>query len=133
MPHGPTHLYELTWNAPGMGGETLGACHGLGLPLTFGNLTAGAAAFLIGTEPPPEAAELATRVRAAWTAFAATGDPGWPDLRRARAAHLDHRHRPCRDALSRGDLPPALGRPSLRPGRPHRTGTGIAPGHGLPG
>ncbi len=31
--HGPTYLYELTWNAPGMGGETLGACHGLGVPL----------------------------------------------------------------------------------------------------
>ena len=77
-PHGPTHLYELTWNAPGMGGETLGACHGLGLPLTFGNLTAGAAAFLIGHRPSPEAVGLATRVRAAWTAFAATGDPGWP-------------------------------------------------------
>ena len=77
-PHGPTHLYELTWNAPGMGGGVLGACHGLGLPLTFGNLTAGAAEFLIGHEPPPEAAELSTRVRAAWTAFAATGDPGWP-------------------------------------------------------
>ncbi len=76
--HGPTHLYELTWNAPGLGGETLGACHGLGLPLTFGNLTEGAAAFLIGREPPAEAAELATRVRAAWTAFAATGSPGWP-------------------------------------------------------
>jgi para-nitrobenzyl esterase len=76
--HGPTHLYELTWNAPGLGGETLGACHGLGLPLTFGNLTAGAAAFLIGDRPPPETAALATRVRAAWTAFAATGDPGWP-------------------------------------------------------
>jgi para-nitrobenzyl esterase len=76
--HGPTHLYELTWGAPGMGGGVLGACHGLGLPLTFGNLTAGAAAFLIGQAPPPEAAELATRVRAAWTAFAATGDPGWP-------------------------------------------------------
>ncbi|MFI5100118.1 MAG: carboxylesterase/lipase family protein, partial [Actinomycetes bacterium] len=76
--HGPTHLYELIWNAPGMGGETLGACHGLGLPLTFGNLTVGAAAFLIGHPPPPEAAGLATRVRAAWTAFAAAGDPGWP-------------------------------------------------------
>ena len=76
-PTGPTHLYELTWNAPGTGGETLGACHGLGLPLTFGNLTAGAAAFLIGHRPPPEAGG-STRVRAAWTAFAATGDPGWP-------------------------------------------------------
>jgi para-nitrobenzyl esterase len=79
QPHGPTHVYELTWNAPGMGGEVLGACHGLGLPLTFGNLTAGAAVFLIGQQPPPEAGRLSTRVRAAWTAFAATGDPGWPD------------------------------------------------------
>ncbi len=76
--HGPTHLYVISWNAPGMGGETLGACHGLGVPLTFGNLTAGAAAFLIGQQPSQEAAELSTRVRAAWTAFAATGDPGWP-------------------------------------------------------
>lgn len=76
--HGPTYLYELTWNAPGMGGETLRACHGLGVPLTFGNLTAGAAAFLIGDPPPLEAAGLAARVRAAWTSFAATGDPGWP-------------------------------------------------------
>ena len=75
---GPTHLYELTWNAPGMGGETLGACHGLGLPLTFGRLNVGAAAFLIGDPPPPAAATLATRVRVAWTAFATTGDPGWP-------------------------------------------------------
>jgi para-nitrobenzyl esterase len=77
-PHGPTHLYELTWNAPGMGGETLGACHGLGVPLTFGNLTAGSAAFLIGQPPTAEASALSIRVRTAWTAFAATGDPGWP-------------------------------------------------------
>ncbi|GAA2211819.1 carboxylesterase family protein [Nonomuraea monospora] len=76
--HGRAYLYELTWPAPGMGGELLGACHGLGLPLTFGNLTAGAAGLLIGQEPPPAAAELSARVRAAWTAFAAIGDPGWP-------------------------------------------------------
>ncbi|NUW34720.1 carboxylesterase/lipase family protein [Nonomuraea sp. SMC257] len=73
---GRAHLYELTWPAPGNG--ALGACHGLGLPLTFGNLTAGAAGLLIGQDPPPAAAELSARVRAAWTAFAATGDPGWP-------------------------------------------------------
>jgi para-nitrobenzyl esterase len=74
---GRTYLYELAWDAPGMGGGVLGACHGLGLPLTFGNLTAGAAAFLIGEETP-EAADLSRRVRSAWTAFAANGDPGWP-------------------------------------------------------
>ncbi|UBU08662.1 carboxylesterase/lipase family protein [Nonomuraea gerenzanensis] len=76
--HGRAYLYELTWPAPGMGGELLGACHGLGLPLTFGNLTAGAAGLLIGREPPAVAAELSARVRAAWVAFAAVGDPGWP-------------------------------------------------------
>ncbi|MBN6051033.1 hypothetical protein JYK22_03715, partial [Nonomuraea sp. RK-328] len=61
-----------------MGGDALGACHGLGLPLTFGNLTAGAAGLLLGQEPPPAAAELSAQVRAAWVAFATTGDPGWP-------------------------------------------------------
>ncbi|RSN11569.1 carboxylesterase [Nonomuraea sp. WAC 01424] len=76
--HGRAHLYELTWPAPGMGGDALGACHGPGVPLTFGNLTAGMATLLLGQEPPPVAAELSARVRAAWTAFAASGDPGWP-------------------------------------------------------
>ncbi|MEU7837996.1 carboxylesterase family protein [Nonomuraea sp. NPDC049129] len=76
--HGRAHLYELTWPAPGMGGDLLGACHGLGLPLTFGNLTAGSAGLLIGQDPPPAAAELSAQVRAAWIAFATTGDPGWP-------------------------------------------------------
>ena len=36
---GRAHVYELTWPAPGMGG-VLGACHGLDVPLVFGNLTA---------------------------------------------------------------------------------------------
>lgn len=76
--HGRAYLYELTWPAPGMGGDALGACHGLGLPLTFGNLTAGVGGLLLGQEPPPAAAELSARVRAAWIAFATTGDPGWP-------------------------------------------------------
>ena len=34
---GRAHFYELTWAAPGMGGA-LGACHGLDVPLVFGNL-----------------------------------------------------------------------------------------------
>ena len=37
---GRTHLYELTWPAPGFGGA-LGACHGLDVPLVFGNLSSG--------------------------------------------------------------------------------------------
>ncbi|WP_405181576.1 carboxylesterase family protein [Nocardia sp. NBC_01377] len=74
---GRVHLYELTWTAPGMGGA-LGACHGLDVPLVFGNLDSGRTAMLIGDPPPPEAAELSARIRGSWTAFAAHGDPGWP-------------------------------------------------------
>jgi hypothetical protein len=44
----------------------------------FGNLTSGQPAALIGERPAPEAAELSARMRSAWTAFAAAGDPGWP-------------------------------------------------------
>ena len=74
---GRTHLYELTWPAPGMGGA-LGACHGLDIPLVFGNLSSGQPALLIGETPSAEAEALSARIRAAWTAFAADGDPGWP-------------------------------------------------------
>ena len=68
---GRAHLYELTWEG------TLGACHGLDVPLVFGNLTSGQPAMLIGGNP--EAEELSAQMRAAWTRFAASGDPGWPE------------------------------------------------------
>jgi para-nitrobenzyl esterase len=71
------HLYELTWPAPGMGG-VLGACHGLDVPLVFGNLDRGQPALLIGDGAAAEATALSSRMRAGWTAFAAGGDPGWP-------------------------------------------------------
>ena len=74
---GRAHLYELTWPAPGLGGA-LGACHGLDVPLVFGNLSSGQPAMLIGDPPSPEAEELSAQIRGAWTAFAAHGDPGWP-------------------------------------------------------
>ncbi|MFI1104077.1 carboxylesterase/lipase family protein [Streptomyces melanogenes] len=74
---GRAHVYELTWPAPGMGGA-LGACHGLDVPLVFGNLDRGQPAMLIGEDPSPEAEELSARMRAAWTAFATRGAPGWP-------------------------------------------------------
>ncbi|MEV6873354.1 carboxylesterase family protein [Amycolatopsis sp. NPDC051128] len=72
---GRAHLFELTWPAPGMGGA-FGACHGLDVPLVFGNLSSGQPAVLIGEAP--EAEELSAGIRAAWTAFATHGDPGWP-------------------------------------------------------
>ncbi|WP_024801783.1 carboxylesterase/lipase family protein [Nocardia sp. BMG51109] len=81
---GRAHLYELTWTAPGMGGA-LGACHGLDVPLVFGNLGSGQTATLIGDPPSPEATELSARIRGSWTSFAAHGDPGWP------AYDADHR------------------------------------------
>ena len=58
-------------------GGVLGACHGLDVPLVFGNLDRGLPAMLIGDGPNPEAVALSGRMRAAWTAFATHGDPGW--------------------------------------------------------
>jgi para-nitrobenzyl esterase len=74
---GRAHLYELTWSAPALGGA-LGACHGLDVPLVFGNLTSGQTAMLIGDPPSPEAIDLSVQFRTAWAAFATHGDPGWP-------------------------------------------------------
>ncbi len=74
---GRAHLYELTWPAPGMGG-VFGACHGLDVPLVFGNLDSGQPAILLGENPSAEAEALSARMRTAWTAFATHGDPGWP-------------------------------------------------------
>jgi para-nitrobenzyl esterase len=74
---GRAHLYELAWPAPGLGGG-LGACHGLDVPLVFGNLTSGQPAALIGDPPSPEAIDLSAEFRTAWAAFATHGDPGWP-------------------------------------------------------
>ncbi|WP_372410963.1 carboxylesterase/lipase family protein [Streptomyces luteireticuli] len=74
---GRAHLYELAWPAPGMGGA-LGACHGLDIPLVFGNLDKGQPAALFGEPPSAVAEEVSARMRTAWTSFAAHGDPGWP-------------------------------------------------------
>ncbi|GAA0556053.1 carboxylesterase family protein [Actinomadura livida] len=68
---GPVHLYELAWSANG-----LGACHGLDVPLVWGNLAGGIADLLI--RDATAADQLSSRIRRAWTEFAASGDPGWP-------------------------------------------------------
>lgn len=74
---GRAYLYELTWPAPGMRGA-LGACHGLDVPLVFGNLSSGELArMLLGKEVPAAAAAVSGHFRSAWTAFAHHGDPGW--------------------------------------------------------
>ncbi|KFG74587.1 carboxylesterase/lipase family protein [Streptomyces mutabilis] len=75
---GRSHVYELTWPAPGNGGA-LGACHALDVPLLFGTFRADLGPFLFGgAEPSAEALALSLRFRASWTSFARTGDPGWP-------------------------------------------------------
>ncbi|GGU19876.1 carboxylesterase/lipase family protein [Streptomyces daghestanicus] len=75
---GRVHAYELTWPAPGNGGG-LGACHALDVPLLFGTFGADLGIVLFaGTEPDATAHALSARFRASWTAFARTGDPGWP-------------------------------------------------------
>lgn len=73
---GAAYLYELTWPAPGLGG-VLGACHGLDVPLVFGNLTVGRPAMLV-EGGIAEAQIVSEQMRTAWISFAATGDPGWP-------------------------------------------------------
>jgi para-nitrobenzyl esterase len=79
---GRTYVYELTWHAPGMGG-VLGACHGLDVPLVFGNLTSGQPALLLGDDLT--AAEIVSaQMRASWATFATDGDPGWPAYDRER-------------------------------------------------
>ncbi|MET8950768.1 carboxylesterase/lipase family protein [Streptomyces sp. NPDC004393] len=88
---GRAFAYELTWPAPGSGG-VLRACHGLDIPLVFGTFTADLGALLFaGADPTPEAEALSARFRASWTAFARTGDPGWPayDTGRRQVQILD--------------------------------------------
>ncbi|GAA4543413.1 carboxylesterase/lipase family protein [Pseudonocardia xishanensis] len=67
---GTAWVYELTWSG------VLGACHGLDVPLVFGNLHHGQPAALIGD--PAAAEAVSAHMRAAWIAFATGGDPGWP-------------------------------------------------------
>ncbi|MFI6538249.1 carboxylesterase/lipase family protein [Nonomuraea sp. NPDC050547] len=79
---GPTYAYELTW-AP----TALGACHGLDVPLTFGTLDSELARLLTGGSS--EAEGLSAQFRSAWTRFAATGSPGWPEYEPVNAmTHL---------------------------------------------
>ncbi|MEW2262642.1 carboxylesterase/lipase family protein [Streptomyces sp. NPDC047853] len=88
---GRSHVYELTWPAPG-GGGALGACHALDVPLLFGTFQADLGVLLFeGAEPSADALALSARFRASWTSFARTGDPGWPayDTQRRLVQILD--------------------------------------------
>jgi para-nitrobenzyl esterase len=75
-PHGPTYTYAFTWEGP-----SVGSCHGIDIPFTFGNFVDGWDAF-VGIDD--EGRGLSASMRAAWAAFARTGDPGWPAYPAAR-------------------------------------------------
>jgi para-nitrobenzyl esterase len=74
--HGPTYTYAFTWEGP-----AAGSCHGIDIPFTFGNFVEGWDTF-VGLDDDGRA--LSASMRAAWAAFARTGDPGWPAYPAAR-------------------------------------------------
>jgi para-nitrobenzyl esterase len=72
---GRTYAYNFAWRSSACGGR-LGACHGLELPFVFGTLPAAIGPEgMLGHEAPQA---LSDQMRDAWTAFARSGDPGWP-------------------------------------------------------
>ncbi|NUW38676.1 carboxylesterase/lipase family protein [Nonomuraea rhodomycinica] len=69
---GTTYAYELTWSPT----DAFRACHGLEVPLVFGNVGDDMATGLTGGSP--DLPKVSEQFVTAWTGFAATGDPGWP-------------------------------------------------------
>jgi len=77
---GRTHMYELEWRSPALGGE-LGACHGMEMPFVFDTLpSVTGERGIAGTEPPQP---LADRVHGIWVDFAKTGTLPWPPFEAA--------------------------------------------------
>ncbi len=68
---GRTWLYDFAWEGP------LGACHGIDVPFTFGIADSPIAAMVLGSPVPDSFEALSAALRASWTGFARTGDPGW--------------------------------------------------------
>ena len=67
-----TYLYRLDWRPKG---SPFGACHGLELPLLLGTEAAWRAAPMLGEESWLEIERRGRGMRAAWAAFARTGNP----------------------------------------------------------
>jgi para-nitrobenzyl esterase len=70
---GRTFLFQVSYPASG----DLGACHGIDVPLVF-DVSSGLGQLLFGPEPSASAVALGEEMRSQWAAFAASGDPGWP-------------------------------------------------------
>jgi carboxylesterase type B len=81
-----TYMYEFAWRSPQFDGR-LGACHALEIAFVFDMLGHGTEP-LWGPDPPQH---LADTMHAAWVAFAANGDCGWPryDLSRRATMRFD--------------------------------------------
>jgi para-nitrobenzyl esterase len=70
---GRAFVYLVAWEPT----PVFRACHGLDVPLVFGNLDRGQAAAVLG-EVTADTEEVSALMRSAWTGFAREGDPGWP-------------------------------------------------------
>lgn len=70
---GRAFVYVVAWEPT----PEFRACHGLDVPLMFGNLDRGQAAAVLG-EVTADTEEVSALMRGAWTGFARDGDPGWP-------------------------------------------------------
>ncbi|MEV4422751.1 carboxylesterase family protein [Patulibacter sp. NPDC049589] len=78
----PTHVYEFRWRSPVLDGE-LGAAHAVEIAFAFDTTRVESGWGMIGPDAPQE---LADEMHAAWVAFVADGDPGWPAYDPARRA-----------------------------------------------
>jgi para-nitrobenzyl esterase len=104
--HPGAYFYELTWPSP-----SLGAAHGVDVPLLLGTHHSPTGRMLLGSPPATGALELGAELRRAWTAFATHGDPGWERFAGSATRVFDgvsSRVEPYPEAASRG-LWPDLG------------------------
>ena len=106
---GRTYVYELTWPAPGMGG-VLGACHGLDVPLVFGNLTSGQPAMLLGDDLA-EAEIVSAQMRARVDEVRHRRGSRLARVRPRQAPDADLRHRTGGRPVPGGGIAPDLAGP----------------------
>lgn len=71
---GRSFLYEFRWRSPSLDGE-LGAAHAVEIGFAFDTIAEPSGWGMIGPDAPQP---LADEMHAAWVAFVAAGDPGWP-------------------------------------------------------
>ena len=69
---GETWMYEFDWKSKAFNGS-LGACHALEIPFTFGTLGVNGTDVFLGTSELPH--ELEDLMHKSWAAFIATGNP----------------------------------------------------------